>query len=192
MLAPAYPGVTAEFSNIQRQSDGRTVVGFLGHEWKRKGLDIACLIVTSLRELLPEVHFLVAGCNPEEIQPLFERWPVDSYTLAGWVGEPEQFLGKIDLLIHPARSEPFGMVVAEANAVGIPTIVSEHCGVAALIGEGQGSVCALDVQQPEVSHWVAACYQWLVQEKAVTPLSLSWHGLAEQHIALYQRLLSQR
>jgi UDP-glucose:(heptosyl)LPS alpha-1,3-glucosyltransferase len=192
VLAPAYPGVTAEFSNIQRQSDGRTVVGFLGHEWRRKGLDIACLIVSSLRELLPEVHFLVAGCDPKEIQPLFIGWPKGSYTLAGWVSEPEQFLGKIDVLLHPARSEPFGMVVAEANAASIPVVISEYCGVAELIGEEQGSVCVLNVQHPEVAHWVAACYQWLMQESPVIPLSLTWEGLAEQHIALYQQLLLQR
>jgi UDP-glucose:(heptosyl)LPS alpha-1,3-glucosyltransferase len=192
VLAPAYPGVSGEFSSIERQQDGRLVIGFLGREWQRKGLDIACLIVASLRELLPDAHFLVAGCDPKEIQPLFSDWPVESYTLAGWVDNPEQFLGKIDLLLHPARSEPFGMVVAEANAAGIPAIVSEYCGVAALIGEKQGNVCTLNVKQPEIAHWVAACYQWLVEEKPVTPLSLSWDTLAEQHMVLYQGLLSQR
>jgi UDP-glucose:(heptosyl)LPS alpha-1,3-glucosyltransferase len=192
VMAPAYPGVAAEFSSIERQLDDRLVIGFLGREWHRKGLDIACLIVAELRKLLPEVHFLVAGCDPQEIQSLFAGWPAGSYTLMGWIGKPEQFLGKIDVLLHPARSEPFGMVVAEANAAGIPTIVSEHCGVGELIGEEQGSVCALNVQQPEIAHWVAACYEWLEQEKPVTPLSLSWKGLAEQHIVLYQRILLQR
>jgi UDP-glucose:(heptosyl)LPS alpha-1,3-glucosyltransferase len=190
--APAYPGVTPEFSMIQREQDGRTVIGFLGKEWRRKGLDIACLIMESLRELLPNVHFLVAGCDPEEIKTLFAGWPTESYTLAGWLDKPEAFLGKIDLLIHPARSEPFGMVIAEANAAGIPVVVSEHCGVAVLVGEHQGEVCRLDLQEPELGPWVAACYQWLVRDEAVQRLSLSWDGLAQQHIALYKQLMDVR
>jgi len=192
VLAPAYPGVTEEFSFIKRQSGDRLTIGFLGREWQRKGLDIACLIVASLRELLPEVHFVVAGCDPQEVQLLFAGWPEESYTLAGWIKQPEQFLEKIDLLLHPARSEPFGMVVAEANAAYIPVIVSEHCGVSALIGEKQGGVCSLNVEQPEIAHWVAVCYQWLAEKRAVSPLLLTWDKLAQQHIGLYQRLLSGR
>jgi UDP-glucose:(heptosyl)LPS alpha-1,3-glucosyltransferase len=192
VMPPAYPGVTPEFSAIRRESDDRIVIGFLGREWRRKGLDIACLIMESLRELLPNVHFLVAGCNPEEIAPLFAGWPKESYTLAGWLDKPEAFLGKIDLLLHPARSEPFGMAVAEANAARIPVVVSEHCGVSALVGENQGAVCGLEVKQPELGPWVAACYQWLMCDDTVQQLSLSWGGLAQQHITLYEQLMDAR
>ncbi|MFT5117521.1 MAG: UDP-glucose:(heptosyl)LPS alpha-1,3-glucosyltransferase [Kiritimatiellia bacterium] len=187
VLAPAYPGVAANLSSIKRRSDGFTV-GFLGKEWKRKGLDVASQIVVALRQRLPQIHFVVAGCDPLAIQHLFNDWPDGSYTLAGWLDDPESFLGKIDLLLHPARAEPFGMAIAEANAAGIPVIVSEHCGVAALIGEAQGSVCELDVQKPNIMPWVDACMARLSQPRAVTSFNLSWGALAEQHILLYQSL----
>ncbi|MGS2717399.1 glycosyltransferase family 4 protein [Eionea flava] len=189
---PVYPGVEKHFSSIKRLQDGRMVVGFLGREWRRKGLDIACSILGSLRELLPEIHFLVAGCDPEEVDVLFQHWPKESYTLLGWIGETEEFLSKIDLLLHPARSEPFGMVVAEANAAGIPVVVSEHCGVAALIDEKQGFVCDLNAEAPDLACWVAACYQCLVGDLTVERLALTWDGLAQQHIALYEKVVSER
>jgi UDP-glucose:(heptosyl)LPS alpha-1,3-glucosyltransferase len=188
VLPPAYPGVTAEFARIERQKDTRLVVGFLGKEWKRKGLDIACDIMLKLREELPDVHFLVAGCDPLAIKPLFADWPKDSYTLAGWMSDPAAFLGRIDLLLHPARAEPFGMVVAEANAAHVPVVVSEHCGVAALIGASQGAVCDLAFDCPDIDHWVEVCRELLAQKLTVKSLALSWEDLAAQHIDLYRRL----
>jgi UDP-glucose:(heptosyl)LPS alpha-1,3-glucosyltransferase len=187
VLAPAYPGVASHFSEIKRRSTGVTV-GFLGREWKRKGLDIACQILLGLRELVPNVHFMVAGCDPEEIAHLFDGWPQDTYTLAGWVSDPDEFLGLIDVLLHPARSEPFGMVVAEANAAHIPVVVSEHCGVAALVNDEQGVVCPLAIDHPDIRVWVDACAALLQKPSTVQSMNLSWDALAQQHIQLYQAL----
>lgn len=42
-----------------------------------------------------------------------------------------------DLLVHPSRTETFGLVVAEAHAHGIPTVVGAGTGaVEALVGDG--------------------------------------------------------
>lgn len=187
VMPPAYPGVAAHFSDIKRQSTGVTV-GFLGREWKRKGLDIACQILLDLRELIPNIHFIVAGCDPDEIAHLFTGWPQDTYTLSGWVKGPDAFLGAIDLLLHPARSEPFGMAIAEANAANIPVVVSEHCGVAALVTKEQGIVCPLLLEQPDISVWVNACASLLQKPPVVSSMNLSWDALARQHIQLYQEL----
>ncbi len=187
VMPPAYPGVAAHFSDIKRQSTGVTV-GFLGREWKRKGLDIACQILLDLRGLIPNIHFIVAGCDPDEIAHLFTGWPQDTYTLSGWVNDPNAFLGAIDLLLHPARSEPFGMAIAEANAANIPVVVSEHCGVAALVTKEQGIVCPLLLEQPDISVWVNACASLLQKPPVVSSMNLSWDALARQHIQLYQEL----
>jgi UDP-glucose:(heptosyl)LPS alpha-1,3-glucosyltransferase len=188
VLEPAYPGVIDSFSKITRHTDGVTV-GFLGREWKRKGLDVACQILQKLRETVPEAHFLVAGCDAQEIAHLFNGWSKDSYTLLGWIAEPSDFLGKVDLLLHPARSEPFGMAIAEANAVGIPVVVSNHCGIAALVGPEQGFVCPLELDAPSVELWVDACLSILNSKPIVTSMNLSWDTLAQQHIRLYRELL---
>lgn len=187
IMPPAYPGVAPHFSAIKRQSNGLTV-GFLGKEWKRKGLDIACQVISELRQHLPDVHFIVAGCRPAEINLLFKDWPEDSYTLAGWV-ETEAFFGNIDLLLHPARAEPFGMVIAEANAAGIPVVISDLCGVASLVGKDQGDVCILSRGQVNIAEWVDACLRRLQSTSQVTSLGLSWDALAEQHIQLYRHLM---
>ncbi len=204
VLAPAYPGVAPSYSLIRRDISGvtkshiGTTIGFLGKEWQRKGLDIACKIVRQVRERMPQVHFVVAGCDPAEVTPLFFDWPKGSYTILGWTSQPEDFLAQVDMLLHPARSEPFGMVVAEANAAGLPVVVSDLCGVAPLITDKQGSVCRLNTNEMDLRLWVEACCHWLTMtstrpndDPITAPLNLSWDSLAEQHIALYQQLLQE-
>lgn len=182
ILEPAYPGVAPSFLAIKSQSVGKTI-GFLGREWKRKGLDIAVAIVARLRLEDPEIKLLVAGCDPAEIKHLFAGWK-GGHELLGWVG-PEDFLAKINLLIHPARAEPFGMVIAEANAAGIPVIVSNQCGIASLITGKQGEVIPLE----DRDRWVAACLKALQEKRSVVSLSLSWDELARQHVELYHGIL---
>ncbi len=181
--APAYPGVESSYAAIHRSSE-KNIIGFLGKEWKRKGLDIACEIVERVRETFPDVHFVVAGCAPEEITHLFKAWPKSSYTLAGWV-DVKDFFGQINLLIHPARAEPFGMVIAEANAVGIPVVVSDQCGIKNLIDSERGDVIALSQSD---KYWADSCIKFLQDSSDIPPLDLSWDALAEQHIRLYADL----
>lgn len=181
LCPPAYPGVDPGFYNLTRQSNGNTL-GFIGREWKRKGLDIAVAAIKAARKNNPGIRLLVVGPQPEEVQHLFNGWPENSYELLGWA-KTEEVLQQIDLLIHPARKEPFGMVIAEANAAGVAVLISEQSGIAPLINENMGQSLPLN----DIGSWVSAIEQW--QGKAPTEkLSLSWSGLAEQHISLYLRI----
>jgi UDP-glucose:(heptosyl)LPS alpha-1,3-glucosyltransferase len=195
LLAPAYPGVDASYfeapaselaggSGKEKTSRGKTV-GFLGKEWHRKGLDLAVETVQLMRKADPDVKLLVAGCDTLAVERLFESWD-EGYELLGWV-EPQKFLRKIDVLLHPARAEPFGMVIAEANAIGVPVVVSDQCGAAELITQDQGSVCSM-ADTPQA--WSKACLKELRREQVVKPLGLTWDLLADQHIDLYSSLLN--
>ncbi|MGB0205754.1 MAG: glycosyltransferase family 4 protein [Neptuniibacter sp.] len=182
LCEPAYPGVDEAFYNLQSNRNGKTI-GFIGREWKRKGLDIAVKAVELARKENSDLKLLVAGPAPDEVAHLFSNWPEESYELLGWA-KTEDVLSRIDLLIHPARKEPFGMVIAEANAAGVPVLISTNCGISPLIKEGMGKVLSID----NLQEWPANLLQLvnLVDEKK---LDLSWDALASQHINLYQRIV---
>ena len=184
ILEPAYPGVSDLYSKIKNNSNGKTI-GFIGKEWKRKGLDFVCEVFKKLRETDPDTHLVVAGCETNEIKRLFVEFPEQTYSLIGW-GPTESFLEKIDVLIHPARTEPFGMVIAEANAAGIPVVISNHCGIASMISTSQGRVCKLDKESFDSTAWANACLDLLNSPVEVLPLGLSWNHLASQHIEIYR------
>lgn len=195
LQAPAYPGVSERFTpHVAPHHNKCLTIGFLGREWKRKGLDVAVTIVEELRNTLPHVRFIVAGCQPQEVEHLFQSWPTGSYELLGWINDPLDLLNRVNLLLHPARAEPFGMVIAEANALGLPVVVSDACGAAALVGLEQGAVCSLPESScadatAQLKVWVAACQQWLQAADPVPSMNLTWDNLASQHISLYETLL---
>ncbi len=184
IYAPAYPGVDPAFTKLASTSSGKTI-GFIGKEWQRKGLVFACDIINNVRQRHPEIHFVVSGPSPEEIMHLFKDWPAGSYTLLGWT-PAEHVLPKIDLLIHPATSEPFGMVIAEANAAHIPVLISDKCGIAELINDECGSVLPLNKKLPWQNNLLT-----LLKSDKVKPINLTWDNLAEQHKALYQSILQE-
>ena len=59
-------------------------------------------------------------------------------TLAGAVSEPERALASAACLLHCAEKEPYGMVVAEALASGVPVVVPDSCGPAEIVDSSCG------------------------------------------------------
>ena len=178
----AYPGVIVSNEAPLRNVGSRTI-GFIGKEWKRKGLPQAIKIFEEIYRSDPSARFLVAGADVEEVQPLFTGLPDGSYDLLGWM-EPSEFFGKINTLIHPAKDEPFGMVVAEALESGVPVVISDVCGVASHLNDHHGYVLPLGSNA-----WVESVTKLLNEENIeVKGLGLTWVKLAELHNDIYLAL----
>jgi glycosyltransferase involved in cell wall biosynthesis len=57
---------------------------------------------------------------------------------------PLELYRQADVLVLPSAGESFGMVAAEAAAVGTPVIVSDRCGVADFFADGEALVVPYD------------------------------------------------
>jgi len=127
--------------------DGALVAAFVAtldraHHFKR--LDVA---IAALAELGDErIHLMVAGGGE-----LLDRFRADADT-AG-IGERVHFLGAVphaelpdvlraaDLfLLTTEPPESFGIVLIEAMASGLPTIVTEYPGVGAVVDDGETGI----------------------------------------------------
>ncbi|MGI9319439.1 MAG: glycosyltransferase family 4 protein [bacterium] len=183
--APAYPGVGPEFNQFVRTDDRKTV-GFIGVEWQRKGLDTLVRAISALRAKNQGVRLVVAGCDIASIRHLFQDWK-DGYELLGWIDAPD-FYKQISLLALPAQVEPFGMVAAEANACGLPVVVSTQCGIAPLIHNDIGSV----VEAGDVAALTSACELELSRTDVPTALGLDWSTLATQYASAYSEVIAQK
>ena len=176
------PGVQQVTQRWPREipSDGG-VIGFVGKEWKRKGLEFFLQVVKELVKVRPNVEVVILGPNDSEIRHLITNCPFRIRTL-GW--QPARLLyPEIDLLIHPASSEPYGMVVAEAMAAGVPVIVSDQCGVASDVSTSCGTVLALTEPPKE---WALQADKQIRMPMQNSAYSRDWQEVAGEYLDIYR------
>lgn len=185
LVQPITPGVTPVALRSWRPApfDGG-IVGFVGKEWKRKGLPLAVQVVGELRKSRPQLELWVAGPQPEEVQHLFDGWQ-GGYRLLGWRSDSAHFRD-FDVLLHPAQAEPYGMVVAEAMASQVAVVVSDVCGAADDIAAGNGAIVPL---QAGVEAWAVAVQEQLQRDTAPPLFVRDWHQVALEHEPLYRQCM---
>jgi UDP-glucose:(heptosyl)LPS alpha-1,3-glucosyltransferase len=162
------------------------LIGFVGKEWRRKGLETALAICAALARERPKLVLRIYGPDPAEIKHLLTRLGF-AVECMGWRdAKPE--LRELDLLLHPARSEPYGMVISEAMAAQVPVVVSDACGAAADVSASNGIVLPVD---SSIEDWAKACDEMLSLTQAVPAFRRSWDDVAREHIALYEEVAKQ-
>lgn len=180
---PVVPGVAAMPPRDWKAVPGdRGIVGFVGKEWQRKGLPLAVEIVALLRRERPNLELWVVGPQVEEVRHLFAGWQ-GGYQLLGWRSD-NAHLQQIDVLLHPARAEPYGMVITEAMAAGARVVVSDVCGAVSEITHGAGMSVSLDAP---LEQWVDAVREQLQQINPPPPYAHSWREVAREYEAIYRQ-----
>ena len=82
-------------------------------------------ILIDLLPLIPNCHIDVLGDGPNHgriVEKIKKYNLQDKITLHGNVNNVEEFLHNAHLYIHPATYEPFGLVLIEAMAAGLPCV----------------------------------------------------------------------
>lgn len=123
------------------------------HDWRLglvarlvpiKGTAVALHALATLRQRGVPVTLSIAGDGPERerLERLATQLGVDAaVTFHGLVSDMATFYRSIDLLIHPALREPFGQIAIEANAYGVPAIVSAVDGLVEVVAHGVSGLC---------------------------------------------------
>lgn len=110
---------------------------FVGSGFKRKGLEVA------IRALPPEAHLIVVGKDKETAR--FQKIATETGAndaqskrvhFVGPQKDVRPYYGAADAFVFPTIYEPFGSVVLEAMACGLPVITTDRCGAGELINQG--------------------------------------------------------
>jgi len=143
-LAPLKPRVSAVIPNWvdlekfpfkPHEAHRPLVLGLLGQISPHKGHDDA---IEALRMLGRGFQLIIAGQGQEKyLLSLKEKAVGVSVKLSGFVSLPD-FFEIIDVLLVPSWEEPFGIVLLEAMASGIPVIASAAGGPREIIRPGEG------------------------------------------------------
>ena len=184
IVAPISPGVMAMPTRPKRivAVDGGTI-GFIGKEWGRKGFALFMQIATQLQKQRPHLRLVVLGPEQAEVADQCRNYP-GAIAFLGWQSS-ESFFQELDLLIHPASSEAYGMVIAEAMACHVPVLVSDACGAAVDVSERHGTVLSL---HNSVIEWAQAGDALLRNTQSMTGYLRQWAQVAAEYETQYQAI----
>lgn len=110
--------------------DNKIILGFLGRVGKDKGFEELMATFKSLKSKYTNIVLLYVGPNEkpdtvnQESLKFFEDCPDIIYT-GGWVDDAERYYAAMDIFLFPSYREGFGNVVIEAEAMGVPVVVSD-------------------------------------------------------------------
>ena len=133
---------------------------FVGMWWERKGGDTALAVAQQLNDRGFPTELTVVGCDsiPTASLPSFVR-------VAGFLDKSTdngremmaRLFAQSHFLILPSRADCTPLVVAEANAFGVPCLTSDVGGMAALVRDGQnGCKFPREAQASEYCDYVIA------------------------------------
>ena len=145
-------------------------IGFMGREWKRKGLHRVIEIWRFLKIYRPDLSLKVAGFPVGEFSDK-TLLGEEGLQVLGWIEDKETFFKEIDLLIHPAKMEAFGMVIAEALTSCVPVLCSTECGASEIVRSDQGKCIPVNAS---TEIWGRAAAEFLDKPQRQSSYSRSW------------------
>ncbi len=123
------------------REDGRFVIGALGVLSDRKGQDLLIDALDELRRRGVDAEVRLGGPDGAAAESQKARARAlgleDRVAFLGWV-DAVDFLATLDVFCLPSRSEPFGLVVIEAMAQGVPVVASDTDGPADILADDAG------------------------------------------------------
>lgn len=142
----------------------------------RKNLD------TVLKALVkvPNLHLVVAGSTEKSPYPkLAKDLNISDRThFIGYRIDISKLMQAVDMLVFPSRYEPFGMVVSEAMATGLPVITSSTVGAAEIVTPECGIVLANCEAVLELTH----ALKTLVSDRDLREqMGKAGRAIAQQH-----------
>lgn len=173
------------------------VVLFVG-EYRRKGLATVVRAVGSLQD--PRVHLLAVGKgDAEHYRALAAQAGIAGRAaFAGPTRDIEQVFGAANLFAFPTYYEPFGMVITEAMASGLPVITSRSAGASEMITEGESGLL---LDRPGDAGELSRKIMLLLSDEAgrkgmglrarLAASGCRWSHVAEDTLRLYDRSLGR-
>ncbi len=169
-------------------TDEDRVVVFVANELERKGFD--CLLEAAAQ--LDGVHVLVVG--RVDIGPYRER--IERLGMAGRVravgsvNDVVAYHAAADVFALPTRYEPWGLVVVEALAAGLPVVTSRLAGSSVAVRDGETGVLLDDPDDAEeladgLRRMLAAPGDDEAISASVAPFS--WPEVARRYAAMLEK-----
>jgi glycosyltransferase involved in cell wall biosynthesis len=148
---------------------------------------------------VPAARLLVFSASPA--RPFLEGVPEAVRARVHWAppsATAAEAFGAADLLLHPTIYDTFGLVVAEAMALGVPVVVSREAGVSELIEHGvSGWLLAAPTAQDTAEALAALAPDGDLRRRLgaggrAAAARRTWDQVAEETLAVYASVAEGR
>jgi glycosyltransferase involved in cell wall biosynthesis len=127
-----------------RPTNAPLLVGMVGHIAPIKGQEDFIRAASIIAQRRTDVSFIIIGAdksrqgeNRAAMEALAAKLKVDKRVhFAGWQKDVRSLLSKLDVFVSASRSEPFGLVILEAMATGVPVVATASEGALEIIENG--------------------------------------------------------
>lgn len=161
----------------------------------RKGLKVAMQAVAGISNLQLAI---VSRSSPAEYLAYARSVGIgDRVFWLGGLDDPTHAYAAADVLLHPTIYDTFGLVVAEAMAVGVPVVVTEHAGISELLshkGDGwivRGDPVAGTTEALSELASNASLRQSMGRAAQATAESRDWDTVARETMAVYEQVVAR-
>jgi len=148
-----HPGIMTRYRSRTRNELGirvnETAILFVANSWGRKGLRAALDAMAGLGPYAARLVVVGTG-NPSAF--MAGRPPSEARNVTfvrARTHDVERYYAAADVFLLPTLYEPFGLVVLEALASGVPCILSASAGAADILEDGVDSLLLADPSDPE-------------------------------------------
>lgn len=127
------------------------VVGLVGRLEPWKGQDRLLAAQALLRDRGHELHALLVGGDAYDISPEYARslpglvqrlGLTDAVTLTGQVPDAGPYIERMDILVNASEREPFGIVLLEGMARGVPVVAVDAGGPGEIVEHRRSGLLA--------------------------------------------------
>ena len=126
------------------------IIGIIGRLQTWKGMHFFVDAIARVHSDYPDLKGVIVG-GKHDLEPEYPdqlRQQIDNYgladtiMLAGFQSNPATWLSAFDVFVHASDREPFGLVVIEAMAMGLPVVASDTAGPTEVITHKKNGLLA--------------------------------------------------
>ncbi|MDX6413028.1 MAG: hypothetical protein QOH23_438 [Gaiellaceae bacterium] len=160
----------------------------------QKGVDVAIRALPEIRRRHPETVLVVLGEGPQRVELTALARELDvPVLLPGRVPDVAAWLGRADLLVHPARWEGFGLALLEAMLASLPVVATNVSSIPEIVADGETGLLVAPDDAPALAAAVSRVlddpkdYGERGRARALAEFSVA--QMADRTVAVYEAAL---
>jgi glycosyltransferase involved in cell wall biosynthesis len=122
--------------------NGAVLLGTVANLFPRKGYEVMLRALPAIVRVVPTVHYVIVGSDDTDYADRLKRLAhelkiIDRVHIVGFQDPVQPFLATLDLYVHPALMEGFGIAVVEAMAMGKAVVATTTGGLPEVVAQGE-------------------------------------------------------